>query len=419
MNILVPKIDQLAGIECYCSDFNGIGGNIRQNNEAFRVSEIINESLINGLSSIQDEQHKYPLYILHKKNIDSNHALIEIEKELGIKIKVIGIKDAKAVTKQYATSEQIKKIPRQARTTHTILTLKGFTENPLGKSSLYMNEFTITINNPKFSDVSPFVTQIEKVANFYGLQRFGSERLVTHLVGKEIIKRDFKKAAELILCYTTQYDSAISREIRKKSQDPKNYLQILRQLPKGMDIEYQVMSKLADGKGPIAALRAIPIRIRRLFVHAYQAYLFNKCLSIAILNGEKILEGKEGDLCFEMEGPSVFGKIRKFNPNIDFDSNKIVPAVRLAGYTFQPGNGRFEIITKEIMKTEGVAPKDFYIKEMQELSAQGAFRQAPLCCRDFSYTGSLILSFKLPKGSYATTLLREVMKPKDPVRAGF
>src|SRR5919202_794308 len=214
VNILVPKIDQLAGIECYCSDFNGIGGNIRQNNEAFRVSEIINESLINGLSSIQDEQHKYPLYILHKKNIDSNHALIEIEKELGIKIKVIGIKDAKAVTKQYATSEQIKKIPRQARTTHTILTLKGFTENPLGKSSLYMNEFTITINNPKFSDVSPFVTQIDKIANFYGLQRFGSERLVTHLVGKEIIKRDFMRAVELLLCYTTEFDTQMSREIR-------------------------------------------------------------------------------------------------------------------------------------------------------------------------------------------------------------
>jgi tRNA(Glu) U13 pseudouridine synthase TruD len=29
------------------------------------------------------------------------------------------------------------------------------------------------------------------------------------------------------------------------------------------------------------------------------------------------------------------------------------------------------------------------------------------------------LSFKLPKGSYATILLRELMKPKDPIRSGF
>jgi tRNA pseudouridine13 synthase len=53
------------------------------------------------------------------------------------------------------------------------------------------------------------------------------------------------------------------------------------------------------------------------------------------------------------------------------------------------------------------------------LSVQGGFRQTPLCCNDFSYTDSLIISFKLPKGSYATTLLRELMKPEDPIRSGF
>jgi tRNA(Glu) U13 pseudouridine synthase TruD len=31
----------------------------------------------------------------------------------------------------------------------------------------------------------------------------------------------------------------------------------------------------------------------------------------------------------------------------------------------------------------------------------------------------LELSFKLPKGSYATTLLRELIKPIDPIKAGF
>jgi tRNA pseudouridine13 synthase len=71
------------------------------------------------------------------------------------------------------------------------------------------------------------------------------------------------------------------------------------------------------------------------------------------------------------------------------------------------------------MNTEGITPKEFYIKEMQELSAQGGFRQAPLWCKDFSFKGSLTVSFNLPKGSYATTLLRELMKPEDPVRAGF
>jgi tRNA pseudouridine13 synthase len=243
--------------------------------------------------------------------------------------------------------------------------------------------------------------------------------MITHLVGREIVKRNFKNAVELLLSYSTEYDSSISREVRGKCRDPKNYSQVLKQLPKGMDIEYQVMSTLVKGEGHIAALRSIPITIRRLFVQAYQAYLFNKCLSIAILSGENVLKGKEGDLCFEMEDPIIFGRIRRINSNLDLASKKIVPAIMLVGYAFQRGKGRFELITQKIMQEEVISAKDFYIKEMQELSAQGGFRQAPLCCRDFSYTDSLRLGFKLPKGSYATTLLRDLMKPEDPIRSGF
>jgi tRNA pseudouridine13 synthase len=418
MNTQVPKIDKLAGIECYCTDYRGISGSIKRSNEEFRVSEIIDTSFLTNISTVQDEHHKYPLYILEKRNIDSNHAIFEIRRKLGITLKVIGLKDAKAVTKQYASSEQTKNIIKEATTAHTLLSLKGFTKVPIGKSSLSGNAFTISIHNPTVSDISSFIPEIKNIANFYGLQRFGSERMVTHLVGKEIVKRNFQKAAELLLSFTTEYDSTMSIEIRNKSRDPKNYSQIIRELPKRMDIEYQVMSALEKGKGPIAALRSIPINIRRLFVQAYQAYIFNRCLSIAVLNGENVVKSKEGDLCFEIENSSVFGRIRKYNPSTDLIS-QTVPAIRLIGYTFQPGKGRFDKITEEIMSTEGITPREFYIKEMQELSAQGGFRQAPLWSKDFRFRGSLTVCFKLPKGSYATTLLRELMKPNDPVRAGF
>lgn len=418
MNTQVPKIDKLAGIECYCTDYRGISGSIKRSNEEFKVSEIIDTSFLTNISTVQDEHHKYPLYILEKRNIDSNHAIFEIRRKLGITLKVIGLKDAKAVTKQYASSEQTKNLIKEATTAHTLLSLKGFTKVPIGKSSLSGNAFTISIHNPTVSDISSFIPEIKNIANFYGLQRFGSERMVTHLVGKEIVKRNFQKAAELLLTYTTEYDSTMSIEIRNKSRDPKNYSQIIRELPKRMDIEYQVMSALEKGKGPIAALRSIPINIRRLFVQAYQAYIFNRCLSIAVLNGENVVKSKEGDLCFEIENSSVFGRIRKYNPSTDLIS-QTVPAIRLIGYTFQPGKGRFDKITEEIMSTEGITPREFYIKEMQELSAQGGFRQAPLWSKDFRFRGSLTVSFKLPKGSYATTLLRELMKPNDPIRAGF
>lgn len=414
----VPRIDSLAGIECYCTDFEGIGGSIKQDSSGFKVSELVDDSLVSNISSNFGESGRYPLYILEKRNIDSNHAVLEIEREKQIRLRVLGIKDAKAVTKQYASLErEWRNPPAELNTQHTRLVLQGFTKRPLGREFLVGNEFEIAIHGCKKSDIDSFIPQVGRIGNFYGLQRFGSERLVTHLVGKAIVKRDFKEAVDLLLCYTTEYDSKTSREIREQCQDPANYKQLLRTIPRGMDIERQILSALVAGKDPIPALRAVPITIRRLFVQAYQSYIFNRCISRIIAEGQDIVKPSAGDLCFEMEGPSVFGRVIKY----DASSQKLmVPAVRMAGYTFQAGKGRFETLTKSLMEQENLVPKDFYIKEMQELSQQGGFRQAPLWCRDFSYSKDpLTVSFKLPKGSYATILLRELLKPTDPIAAGF
>ena len=413
----ISQIDSRAGIECYCTSFAGTGGSIKQGSEGFMVSELVNESLDISLS--YNENHRYPLYILEKRDIDSNHALFEIERELHMRFRVMGIKDAKAVTTQYAGMERVmRNPPAELKSRHTRLTLKGFTKHPLQKKFLAGNKFEIRIYNVRSSDLSGFVPHIRKVGNFYGLQRFGSERLVTHLIGREIVKRNFIQAVELLLCHTTEFDTQMSREIRNKCVDPSNYRQVLKMLPRGMDIERQVLSALVAGRDTIAALRAVPITIRRLFVQAYQAYIFNRCLSRAVMEGEDLLQPQTEDLCFEMEGPATFGRIIKYNPS---SKTKLVPAIRMAGYTFQPGKGRFENITRAIMQEEEeVSAKDFYIKEMQELSHQGGFRQAPLWCTDFRYERDpLTVSFKLPKGSYATTLLREIIKPGDPIRSGF
>lgn len=413
----ISQIDSCAGIECYCTSFAGTGGSIKQGSEGFMVSELVNESLDISLS--YNENHRYPLYILEKRDIDSNHALFEIERELRMRFRVMGIKDAKAVTTQYAGMERVmRNPPAELKSRHTRLTLKGFTKHPLQKKFLAGNKFEIRIYNVRSSDLSGFVPHIRKVGNFYGLQRFGSERLVTHLIGREIVKRNFIQAVELLLCHTTEFDTQMSREIRNKCVDPSNYRQVLKMLPRGMDIERQVLSALVAGRDTIAALRAVPITIRRLFVQAYQAYIFNRCLSRAVMEGEDLLQPQTEDLCFEMEGPATFGRIIKYNPT---SKTKLVPAIRMAGYTFQPGKGRFENITRAIMQEEEeVSAKDFYIKEMQELSHQGGFRQAPLWCTDFRYERDpLTVSFKLPKGSYATTLLREIIKPGDPIRSGF
>jgi len=416
----VPEIDFHAGMECYSTNFAGINGTIKETNEEFQVSEIMDYAFLKppNFSPVQNNEHRFPLYLLEKHNIDSNHAVIEIKKQSGLKLRIMGIKDAKAETSQYAGSEQTKNLPKYVITPKTKLNLLGFLRIPLSKSALIGNSFKIKINQTSDNNIQPFLLELNKIANFYGLQRFGSERMVTHLVGKALLERNYNKAIEYLLSYTTKYDSKFSKEIRERSRDPNNYQKLIKIMPKGMDLERLILYALVEGKDSIAVLRSVPINIRRLFVQAYQSYVFNKCLSNALLCNEDIQKCKDGDLCFEIERPLVFGKIRKFREGID-SNNDVMPAIRLVGYNYQPGKNRFDRITKRILSDENISPSYFYLKDLQELSLQMGFRQTLLCCSEFSHFDMLDLSFKLPKGSYATVLLRELIKPVDPIKAGF
>ena len=416
----VPEIDFHAGMECYSTNFAGINGIIKETNEEFQVSEIMDYAFLKppNFSPVQNNEHRFPLYLLEKHNIDSNHAVIEIKKQSGLKLRIMGIKDAKAETSQYAGSEQTKNLPKYVITPKTKLNLLGFLRIPLSKSALIGNSFKIKINQTSDNNIQPFLLELNKIANFYGLQRFGSERMVTHLVGKALLERNYNKAIEYLLSYTTKYDSKFSKEIRERSRDPNNYQKLIKIMPKGMDLERLILYALVEGKDSIAVLRSVPINIRRLFVQAYQSYVFNKCLSNALLCNEDIQKCKDGDLCFEIERPLVFGKIRKFREGID-SNNDVMPAIRLVGYNYQPGKNRFDHITKRILSDENISPSYFYLKDLQELSLQMGFRQTLLCCSEFSHFDMLDLSFKLPKGSYATVLLRELIKPVDPIKAGF
>ncbi len=55
---------------------------------------------------------------------------------------------------------------------------------------------------------------------------------------------------------------------------------------------------------------------------------------------------------------------------------------------------------------------------MQEVSSEGGFRQAAIHCSDYSSHDNMV-DFSLSRGSFATILLREIMKPSDPMLAGF
>ncbi len=420
--MVVPALDSCTGMEVYSTNIHGIDGSIKQTKDQFIVEEIL-DNLSLDLTNNADEEHQYPLYLLKKEGIDSFHAIWEVELATWLKLKPVGLKDAKAVTRQYVSSLRKRKDPQaHIITKQCVMDLVGYTSKPITKGKLIGNRFTITITGFTTGNLERSIMEFEEIinknhiANFYGYQRFGSSRAVTHLVGRELIKRNFRKAVELYLCYPGKYDSKETIEIRNSCKDVSNFQKVLKIFPPQMDLERILLQELASSNEPIRALRKLPITVRRLFVQAYQSYLFNRVLSKAIKEGYDIGSSKSGDVCFCF-GRNTIPRIKRFDEEMD---ELQLPAIPMVGYAFRDDN-RFSSMMKVIMEEENVSKNDFYIKELQEVSVEGGFRTASLLCSQFSHTlgESLELRFILNKGSYATVLLRELMKPTDPLMAGF
>lgn len=398
---MIPKIDSQIGISVYSTKFNGIGGRIRDEAENFKVDEIISAKSLKSIT-LQDG---YAVYKLKKRKIDTNHALSDIFRKTGIRLKALGLKDASAVTEQFVCSDSKSKSIENFASEKYSLEKIGYVKKPLSKKDMIGNRFSIKISDC-IGNLSDF-TEYCKILNFYGYQRFGSKRPVTHLIGKALLQRNFKNAVNLILSFTSPYDSKENTEIREKLTDPSNYKKYLEQVPPQMDVERIVLEEMILHDDAQKAIHAVPLPLRRFYVQAYQSFLFNHALSASFADGENLFEAQEGDVCYDSHG--IIGKYVK-----GLDQYLALPFV---GYSYYKKT-RFDFQISKILQTEEITPKDFFIKEMQEISSEGGFRQAAIQCTDYSSKDTTV-EFTLSRGSFATIVLREIMKPEDPLVAGF
>lgn len=399
---MIPKADSDIGILIYSTSFDGCGGKIRLNNEDFFVSEVLDKKTLSAIS--QDEG--YAVYKLTKRGTDTNHVLSEIFRKHHLRLKALGLKDASASTEQYVCSMSKNKSVESISSNKYSLERLGFAKKPLKKRDMIGNHFKIKIHDSLFSKISEF-KEVDKVLNFYGYQRFGSKRPVSHLIGKAILQNDFEEAVNLLLSFTSEYDLTENTEIREMLQDKTHYVKLVDKIPPQMDLEKIVLQEMVSNDDPARAIRALPITVRRLFVQAYQSYIFNQILSGAFEDGEDLYEPQEGDICFDKN--NNLGRYSN-----DRSQRLAIPQV---GYAYQKKN-RFHYQIRKILEEEEISTKDFFVKPMQEVSCEGGFRHSTIRCEDFSAADSLV-SFTLSRGSYATIFLREIMKPEDPILSGF
>lgn len=181
---------------------------LKQKPEDFRVKELIEPDF--------DDSGGYSYYLLTKTKYNTSDAVKAIAKKLNIKPKDIGYagnKDRNAITQQFISIKNCNKQDLELK--DIMLEFKGKGKNPISLGDNKGNQFEIIIRN-----IEKTPKQISQMINSFGEQRFSKNNTE---IGKALLKKDFKKACELI-------DEFVIKESLEKN--PTDFVGALRRLSK-------------------------------------------------------------------------------------------------------------------------------------------------------------------------------------------
>ncbi len=417
-----PDAEREVGIEWYATDGEPCRARAKSSPEDFVVSE---QAETVGLVT-EERPGYYPLYKVEKRSIDTIHMAEDLSAALKSRVSYGGMKDKRARAVQYVTPTSLRS-ERPARVSRGRFTaeLVGYVPKPISRGALAGNRFDIILREccPRIAERIEDAARLAErrgFPNFYGLQRFGTSGAGTHRIGKAIVKADFEGAVRLMLLADLPSDGEGERAA-KEAMGAGRYEEGAKLLPPGRDAERRVARELGRHPGEwVRGLRAVPVRVRRLYVQAYQSLIFNRTLSMAMEKGEDLAAARQGDNWAELSLDGlVASRVRGVRDPL---APGAVPMVQIAGYAFRDYGSRFDACLKEVLAAEGIAPREFFVQEMQEVSSEGGFRRPHLAIREpgWEVEGSTArLRFTLGRGQYATVFLREVIKPDDPAAAGL
>ncbi|HUK79036.1 MAG TPA: tRNA pseudouridine(13) synthase TruD [Nitrososphaerales archaeon] len=419
---VAAEAEMAVGIESYASGGAPCSARAKSAAEDF----VVEEQLSGGPPSSDERPGSFPLYRVEKRQIDTLHMARDLAGVLRSNVSFGGLKDKRALAVQYVTPTSRRSLrPARVARENYAAELIGYVDEPISRARVAGNRFTVILRGC-CSDVGPRMEEATRlgmqrmIPNFYGLQRFGASGAGTHLIGKALVEQDFEKAVRLMLEAPLPGDSR-SGKTAKEAMAAGRYEEGIALLPVGRDIERIVAVELVNHPGEwVKALRRVPIKLRRLYVQAYQSFIFNRTLSRGISSGEDISKMKLGDNWAEV---SPDGLVTSAPRGVrDVPTARAVPMVQVVGYAFRDYGSRFDGCLMEVLDLEGVRPGSFYVKEMQEISAEGGFRRPHLALLEPSWRvdgTTATMKFTLGKGQYATILLREVIKPANPAASGL
>ncbi len=405
-------------------DSPGIGGIIKQRETDFLVEELpLYETSGTG-------EHLY--LCVEKRNATTRDVVRRLAKLFNVRrssIGFAGLKDRHAVTRQHfsihlpgkekldtATLEQFKHLPYGLLWAHRH-------NNKLQRGHLAGNRFIINVRDTPISSVIAAKKTLDHlqrvgVPNYLGPQRFGY-RGDNNRLGALLLKRDFQAFLDLFLGSPLPHESRDAFDARA-AFEAGDLATALSLWPRRLPFHRQALDLLRQGKTAEQTVRAIEQDHRNFLVSATQGSIFNRTLDRRVREG-LLTTLLPGDLAFKHDNGAVFA----VDPDTAATENaaegrvaklEVSPSGPMWGPKMTRASELVDQSELQALHDEGLTLDDLAHDDALAL-APGLRRSMRVSVTDAEVSAGadehgpfIRAAFTLPRGAFATVVMRELMK---------
>jgi len=390
------------------ADIPGVGGVIKETPDDFRVEEIP------AYEPCGSGSHLY--LRIEKTGITTLEAVRRMAQSFRIAERDVGyagMKDAVGVTVQTVS------LPGVSPESVAGLDIKGIRilsadrhNNKLKLGHLRGNRFRIAVRGVSADAAQRAEEILERLAaagvpNWFGAQRYGIQAN-SHLIGAAMLRGDWREAAERLIgqpgaVNDAQWKAAI------QAFHAGDLAVALRLMPGHCRTERDLLQRLIQRPDAWEkAFNAVNPRLKRLYLSAFQSSLFDSVVEMRLpLLGQL----QQGDIAFKHENGACFVVDAAAQEQPRADAFEISPTGPMFGRKMKQPQGAVWEMERQVLAGAGVRMECLESAGPLHLDGERRPLRVPLVNASFDIEGdTLLLEFSLPKGSYATAVVREFTK---------
>ena len=383
---------------------------LKRQPEDFLVEEIPN--LQGG------KEGKFGFYRLTKRGVGTLEAIETIRRRWdlsGRQISYGGLKDRHAITIQYLTI--FNGPSRPFREGGIELEPVGRLDVPYGPNQFQGNRFSVVLRDLSSVGVEAAVRSLDQIPrdglpNYFDDQRFGSVGFGGGFIARAWLAGHHEEAFRLAVAEPNPHDRPDARAEKAILQATwGDWLAAKNQLPRShtRSLVTYLVDHPTDFRGAFARIRR---ELRSLYFSAYQSHLFNLCLARTI-----------EELTRPDQRTAVAFKVAELpiHHGLDPDQATNLRAAKIplpATRTVLPESGPVRDLALGVVADEGLDWGDLRVKHLKDVFFSKGYRPALFFAGTLSHEAEadplyprrrlLRLRFELPKGAYATLVVKRV-----------